>query len=163
MKSTNRLMKTPGNDKHFNSHWNTDCNHHSFPDAKRSVLTELVKKPCSGSVVTATQHLMNPLREKENVCDGNPGTFYHSILRKEEETSPSILVHLGGTYRIMKITVVNVHTGSYCADQPEKCVKRLDGAKVEVLAGRKIGILCYCRSHPTLCTGLLNWAGILTD
>ena len=118
-------------------------------------MTELVNKPCSGSVVTATQHLMSPLREKVNVCDGNPGTFYHSILRKEEETSPSILVHLGGTYRIMKITVVNVHTGSYCAGQPEKCVKRLDGAKVEVLAGRKIGIVDLTR--PFVRVFLMGW------
>ena len=101
---------------------------------RRDVLMELVKKPCSPDHVTASPHFTDPLRDKVHACDGDTNTFYYS---EENETDPFLTIQLDGTYRIKKITVVNVHTGSYCQDRggAEACTRRLDGAKVEVMHG----------------------------
>ena len=97
---------------------------------------DLVKKPCSESDVTATQHLPDPLRDKIDACDGNTDTFYHS---KDDigEKNPRLTLSLDGTYVIKTITVVNVHTGAYCESNPVHCTERINGAKVELLAGLK--------------------------
>lgn len=97
----------------------------------------LVKKPCSESDVTATQHLPDPLRDKIDACDGNTDTFYHS---KDDigEKNPHLTLSLDGTYVIKTITVVNVHTGAYCESNPVHCTERITGAKVELLAGLKL-------------------------
>ena len=104
---------------------------------KNSVLTELVKKPCSDSHVTATQHFINLLRVKTDACDGDTDTFYHSI-EEPQERNPNLTLSLNGTFVIKTITVVNVHTGGFCESDDEKakiCTKRISGAKVEVVAG----------------------------
>ena len=98
---------------------------------------ELVKKPCSDSDVTATQHLAKPLRDKIHACDGDTETFYHSIFGTQER-NPNLILSLNGTFVIKTITVVNVHTGEFCESDYENakiCTERINGAKVEVLAG----------------------------
>ena len=103
--------------------------------ADESELQELVKKPCSISDVTATRHLISPLRDKIEACDGNTSTFYHSVFDRGVAASPFFTLNLGGTFLIETITVVNVHTGAYCKTHGKHCTERINGAKVEVLNG----------------------------
>ena len=98
------------------------------------MLIELVKKPCSTSEVTATEHLKNPLRESTDACDGDTKTFYHSN-QSIKERNPFLTIGLNGTFAIKTITVVNVHTGEYCTNNAKDCTERINGAKVEVLTG----------------------------
>ena len=101
---------------------------------------DLLKKPCSVSDVTATEHLTNPLRHKIHACDGDTDTFYHSQWVEGVNSSPFFTLQLGDTFHIKTITVVNVHTGNYCTNNPVDCTERINGAKVEVLAGLKLYI-----------------------
>ena len=99
---------------------------------------ELVKKPCSISDITATQHLISPLRDKIHACDGDTSTFYHSVYDQGEDASPFFTLQLGCTFLIETITVVNVHTGRHCERSKEDakdCTERINGANVQVLAG----------------------------
>ena len=100
---------------------------------------ELVKKPCLKSDVTATQHLTSPLKQEIDACDGDTDTFYHSI-ENTDERNPFLAVSLGENFLIKKITVVNVHTGNFCTDNPGDCTERINGAKVEVLKGLELYI-----------------------
>ena len=95
---------------------------------------ELVRKPCSGSDIIATDHLRGPRRDVFHACDGSTSSFYHSK-QNIGERNPYWIIHLRGTFSIETITVVNVHTGRYCLGQPRDCTERLNGAKVEVLQG----------------------------
>ena len=90
--------------------------------------------PCSRSDIRATQHLTSPLRDSIHACDGNTDTFYHSEQVKSGRThSPFFTVMFDDDYKIKTITVVNVHTGVHCNNDPADCTGRIDGAKVEVL------------------------------
>ena len=99
---------------------------------------ELVKKPCSVSDVTATEHLTNPLRDKIHACDGDTSTFYHSQWTEGVNSSPFFTLLLGDTFHIKTITVVNVHTGDHCNNNAQDCTERINGAKIEVLTGLKL-------------------------
>ena len=102
--------------------------------------TGLVTIPCSRSDIMATQHLTSPLRDTIHACDGNTDTFYHSEQVQSGEThSPFFTIFLNSSYMIGTVTMVNVHTGAHCNNDPVDCTGRIDGAKVEVLAaGKKI-------------------------
>ena len=78
--------------------------------------------------------MVSPLRDTIHACDGDTDTFYHSE-QPESGTrhSPFFTVQFDNTYRIETITVVNVHTGAHCDNDPADCTGRIDGAKVEVL------------------------------
>ena len=104
-------------------------------------IKDVVKKECSDSDVEATEALKTD-RSKARVCDRDKTTFYHSEQGSNGNgvQNPYLTLNLNGNYRITTITVVNVHSGAYCRDEPMLCVKRLDGALIEVLAGKKKSI-----------------------
>ena len=90
--------------------------------------------PCSRSDIDATEHLMSPLRDSIHACDGDTDSFYHSVAADSgRRHSPYFTVQFDNTYSIETITVVNVHTGVHCNNDPRDCTGRIDGAKVEVL------------------------------
>ena len=105
----------------------------------RKVLRELVRKPCSLRDIRATLHLKNPQRDIFHACDGLTRTFYHSS-QTVGTRNPFWIIHLRGTFSIETITVVNVHTGTFCLNNARDCTERLNGAKVEVLQGMSHGI-----------------------
>ena len=77
---------------------------------------------------------MSPLRDSIHACDGNTDTFYHSVqVDSGRRHSPYFAVQFDNTYSIETVTVVNVHTGAHCNNNPVSCTRRIDGAKVEVL------------------------------
>ena len=102
-------------------------------------MIDLIYKPCKGANVTAAEALENRSdRDKTKACDGVEGEgpdddFYHSAANIPY---PYITLDLRESYLVETITVVNVHTGAYCANTPIKCIMRLDGAMVEVLKGK---------------------------
>ena len=103
---------------------------------KAGSLIDLIKKPCQAvnvEATTALEHSEN--RTNTKACDKQNSTFYHSA---REQTDPHLTIKLEKTYFIKTITVVNVHTGDYCQtnDTKLKCIKRLDGATVEILKGK---------------------------
>ena len=105
-------------------------------------IRDLVTKPCPRSSITATQHMTSPLRDTVHACDGDTGTFYHSV--EKQAASPFFTIQLASISRIKTITVVNVHTGAHCRNNAKDCTERIDGAKVEVLkAGMRIR---YCQT-----------------
>ena len=85
--------------------------------------------------------MVSPLRDTIHACDGDTDTFYHSE-QPESGTrhSPFFTVQFDDVYRIETITVVNVHTGAHCDNDPADCTGRIDGAKVEVLSAGNLSI-----------------------
>ena len=68
-------------------------------------------------------------------------------MRAGDTHSPYFTVMFDNFYRIEKVVVVNVHTGTHCYNDPRDCTRRIDGAKVEVLsAGMHEMVISLLRS-----------------
>ena len=114
--------------------------------------------PCSRSDIDATQHLMSPLRGSTHACDGDTDTFYHSVqVESGRRHSPYFTIQLDNTYKIQTITVVNVHTGVHCNNDPADCTGRINGAKVEVLKQGILELVIKNHDHQCVFVPTAHW------
>ena len=101
-----------------------------------ATLRELVTRPCSDGDITATRRLLGYY--PDYACDRKNNTMYHSMQVASQQThSPFFSIRLDSTCWVKTITVVNVHTGTFCIKHPKLCTDRINGAKVEVLTEGK--------------------------